>query len=54
MNNHEMKPVDVPPQLFEFMLQMPQMYGDQQDHMTHAERQALAQGQKLSPEEAVK
>lgn len=30
-------------QLLDFMLGMPEIYGYEQDHLTHAERQAQAQ-----------
>lgn len=30
-------------QLLDFMLEMPEIYGYEQDHLTHAERQALAE-----------
>ncbi len=42
MDEKEVKPVDTRQQLFEFMLEMPEIYGYEQDHLTHAERQALA------------
>lgn len=47
MNTKEVKPVDTRQQLFEFMLEMPEIYGYEQDYLTHAERQALAQGQDM-------
>lgn len=43
MNLNEVKPVDIRQQLFEFMLEMPEIYGYEQDHLTHAERKALSQ-----------
>ncbi len=43
MNEKEVKPVDMRQQLLEFMLEMPEIYGYEQDHLTHAERQALAE-----------
>lgn len=42
MDEKAIKPVDSRQQLFEFMLEMPEIYGYEQDHLTHAERQALA------------
>ena len=30
-------------QLLDFMLEMPEIYGYEQDHLTHAERQAQAE-----------
>lgn len=39
--------VDPRQQLLDFMLEMPEIYGYEQDHLTHSERQALAQ----APEE---
>lgn len=41
-------------QLLDFMLEMPEIYGYEQDHITHAERQALAQRQHRRSEETVK
>lgn len=35
--------VDSRQQLLDFMLEMPEIYGYEQDHLTHAERQALAE-----------
>lgn len=43
MIENEVKPVDAHQQLFEFMLEMPEIYGYEQDHLTHAERKALPQ-----------
>jgi|GEM_PF-1931170 len=51
MDENEVTPVDTRQQLFEFMLEMPQIYGYESDHLTHAERQALAQSQNLIGEE---
>lgn len=51
MNTQEIKPVDTRQKLFEFMLEMPEIYGYEQDHLTHAERHALAQGQELDTEQ---
>lgn len=42
MDENAIKPVDSRQQLFEFMLEMPEIYGYEQDHLTHAERQAQA------------
>ncbi|ETF00906.1 hypothetical protein W822_19255 [Advenella kashmirensis W13003] len=41
-------------QLLDFMLEMPEIYGYEQDHLTHAERHMLAQSHYQSPEEPVK
>ena len=41
-------------QLLDFMLEMPEIYGYEQDHLTHAERLALAQSHYQSPEDPVK
>ncbi|RZT91067.1 hypothetical protein EV681_4590 [Advenella incenata] len=43
MDEKEVKPVDNRQQLLDFMLEMPEIYGYEQDHLTHAERQAQAQ-----------
>ena len=43
MNVNEVKPVDTRQQLFEFMLEMPEIYGYERDHLTHAERKSLSQ-----------
>lgn len=47
MNAKEVEPVDARQKLFEFMLEMPEIYGYEQDHLTHAERQTLAHGQDM-------
>ncbi|WP_193087538.1 hypothetical protein [Advenella sp. FME57] len=47
MNAQEVKLVDTCQQLFEFMLEMPNIYGYEQDHLTHVKRHALAQGQDM-------
>lgn len=50
MDEKEVTPVDVRQQLFEFMLEMPQIYGYEPDHLTHAQRQALAQTPNPKPD----
>ena len=37
-------------QLLDFMLEMPEIYGYEQDHLTHAERQAQAEAPKEDEE----
>lgn len=54
MNENEGMLVDARQQLFEFMLDMPEIYGYEQDHLTHAEREALVQNQLPNPEELAK
>lgn len=54
MNENEGLLIDARQQLFEFMLEMPEIYGYEQDHLTHAEREALVQNQLPSPEELAK
>ena len=50
MSEKESMEVDDHQQLFEFMLEMPQLYGYESDHLTSAERGALAQSQTLASE----
>ena len=41
-------------QLLDFMLEMPEIYGYEQDHLTHAERLMWPQSDHLRSEEPVK
>ena len=50
MSENEVMELDEHQQLFEFMLEMPQLYGYESDHFTSAERGALAQSQTLVSE----